>query len=181
MTKRHEKLTNENIQKILFSFFINIFQELPFSCFLLVFFFFFLNLFYFPKMSNIILNITYLVPQDQSFYSFFIRNYLNPFKGPLYHPCSEFIITSLWLSFDLPSKPPGESHNEWYQYYCSNFYVFKLHLEQSYELCKKTQLHICSNLYTYSILFIFFYMCTYSIHIFYNIVNSDQLASSEAS
>ena len=48
-----------------------------------------------------------------------------PFKVPLYHPCSEFIITSLWLSFELPSKPPGESHNEWYQYYCSNFYVFK--------------------------------------------------------
>ena len=24
----------------------------------------------------------------------------------------------------MSSMTPGESHNEWYQYYCSNFYVF---------------------------------------------------------
>ena len=36
--------------------------------------------------------------------------------GPLYYDCP----------FDLPSMIPGESHNKWYQYYCSNIYIFKV-------------------------------------------------------
>ena len=32
---------------------------------------------------------------------------------------------------DLPSMTPGESHNEWYQYYCSNNYLFKSDMEIS--------------------------------------------------
>ena len=74
MTKRHEKVPTK-IFKIIF-FFIIIFQVLPFSC---VFFYYYL--FYFPKMSNIIVNITCLVQQDQSFYSFIIRNYYNSSRG----------------------------------------------------------------------------------------------------
>ena len=50
--------------------------------------------------------------------SIFYHKLPNPFMGPLYCPCREVIITSLWLSFDLPTLTPGESHNEWYQYYC---------------------------------------------------------------
>ena len=55
--------------------------------------------------------------------------------GPLYCPCKEVTITSLWLSFDLPSMTPGESHNEWYHYYCSFFYVFKINI-QVYSITK---------------------------------------------
>ena len=45
---------------------------------------------------------------------------------PFYSPCKEVIITSLWLSFDPPSMTPGESQIEWYHYYCSGLYLFKV-------------------------------------------------------
>ena len=31
---------------------------------------------------------------------------------------------------------PGESHNEWYQYYCSIFYVFKVASDYLFPLAK---------------------------------------------
>ena len=42
--------------------------------------------------------------------------YLTKLMGPPHYDCP----------IDLPSMTPGESHNEWYHYYCSNLYVFKL-------------------------------------------------------
>ena len=41
--------------------------------------------------------------------------------------------------FDLPSMTPGESHNEWYHYYCSNFYVFNSNLEFQSLICLAAQ------------------------------------------
>ena len=46
--------------------------------------------------------------------------------GPLYCPCKEVVITSLWLYFDLPNMTPGESNNEWCHYYFSKFYLFNI-------------------------------------------------------
>ena len=101
-------LFKRNIQNIRFPFFFlfKMFKK-----------FFFSNVQYYCKH--------HLFGSARSIILFFLyQKLLKPFKGLLYHPCSDFIITSLWLSFDLPSKPDGESNNEWYQYYCSNIYAF---------------------------------------------------------
>ena len=52
--------------------------------------------------------------------------------GPLYCPSEEVIITSLRCPFDLPSMTPGEIHNEWYHYYCSNICPFKKFLSSQF-------------------------------------------------
>ena len=110
-------LSKRNIQNILFFFFsfLNVQKILFFS-----------NVQYYCKH--------HLFGSARSIILFFLYKQLpKPFKGPLYHPCSEFIITILQLSFDLPSMTPGESHNEWYHYYCSNFCPFKRLIQMSLE------------------------------------------------
>ena len=48
---------------------------------------------------------------------YFIKKYPISSWDHFIAPCKGAIITSLWLSFDLPSMTPGESH-EWYHHYC---------------------------------------------------------------
>ena len=63
----------------------------------------------------------YVFKQDQ----YFIINYLIPLLDHFIAPVGKSLLPHYDCPFDLPSMTPGESQNEWYQYYCSNFYVFK--------------------------------------------------------
>ena len=59
---------------------------------------------------------------------YFIINYLIPSLDHFIAPVGKSLSPHYDSHFDLPSMTPGESHNEWYQYYCSNFYAFKRYI-----------------------------------------------------
>ena len=53
--------------------------------------------------------------------------------------CSlRFLVSHYKCPFDLSRMTPGESYNEWYQYYCSNIYLFKCQ-EKRQEKCSTFQ------------------------------------------
>ena len=44
--------------------------------------------------------------------------------GPLFAPVCKSQSPHYDCPYEMPSMTPGEGHNEWYQYYCSNIYLF---------------------------------------------------------
>ena len=71
-----------------------------------------------PQLGNYLYTTHFFhLNKDQ----YFIIHYLIPSWDHFIAPVGKSLSPHYDCPFDLPSMTPGESHNEWYQYYCSNF------------------------------------------------------------
>ena len=75
-----------------------------------------------PQVGNYLYTAHFLSPDKDQY---FIINYLIPSWDHFIAPVGKSLSSRNDCYFDLPSMTHGESHNEWYQYYCSYFYVCK--------------------------------------------------------